>query len=261
MMPQDSDFFSIELSEFQAGIPPGSPADFSDENDWGNLFHFAQMGKMLAGTAHDINNQLMIAMSYLNLLLDSRKFDASDKQNAATVFDAVLYCTRLLNQTLNKVQRETLVQEPVSLVETLNQSIKMVMARKDFQHAGIRIIQNYDLSTPPAKGQPLQLKRALINLIQNACLAILDSKIGDTVRIRLWHGEGQIHVEISDNGPGLPDYILQSTGGSLSSGWKGHKGFGLGLMIVHQIVKTHGGKILMENPMEGGAKFDIALPA
>ena len=260
-MPADSDFFSTELSEFHAGGPPGPPMNFPDENDWGNLFHFAQTGKILAGAAHDINNQLMVAMSYMNLLLDSRRLETNDKQNAATVFDAVLYCTRLLNQTLNRVHQEPVVQECVSLVETLTHSIKMVMARRDFQHAGIRIIQNYDLSTPPVKGQPLQLKRVFINLIQNACLAILDSKTGDTVRIRLWHGDGQIHVEISDNGPGLPDFILQKRGGTSASGWKEHKGFGLGLMIVDQILKAHGGKMRLENLTEGGAKFHILLPA
>ena len=131
---------------------------------------------------------------------------------------------------------------------------------QDFQAANIRIIQNYDLSTPAVRAQALQLKRVFINLIQNACSAIMDSKIGDTVRIRLWPGPREVQVEVSDNGPGLPDSILKNHAQPAGSHWKIHKGFGQGLMLVHQIVKAYGGKLAFDNSPGGGSKILISFP-
>ena len=257
-MEEDKEFIFSQLSDFQAGKPIEPQPELS--NDWEHLQHFAEMGKLLSGAAHDINNQLMLALSYLNLLMDSRKSEAADKQNLATVLDSVLYCTRLLNQMFHQVRRGQVAMEPVSLVETLNHSIKMVMVRREFQTPAIRIIQNYDLSTPSVRGDSLQLKRMFINLIQNACIAIQEFKTGSTIRIRLWHSEEYVYTEISDNGPGLPEFVFLKAGEPLYSTRLEQGGSGLGLMIVHQIVKLHGGKILMENPVEGGAKFLISLP-
>ncbi len=107
-------------------------------------------------------------------------------------------------------------------------------------------------------GRPIALKRALVNLVENAV------KYGDRARIRLV-AEAQIAVlRIEDDGPGIPDarkedvfepFVRLETSRSRETG-----GVGLGLALVRSVISAHDGSVALENMSNHGLCVTVVLP-
>jgi len=102
-----------------------------------------------------------------------------------------------------------------------------------------------------------QMRRALINLIDNAVAAIEErGTIGITSRIS--GSDGAVRLEIWDTGPGIPAADRDKMFVPYFSTKK--RGTGLGLAIVHKIVTDHRGSIRVEDNAPHGARFVIDIP-
>jgi len=111
----------------------------------------------------------------------------------------------------------------------------------------------------PVLARPLALKRALTNLIGNAL------KYGDAARIRLSQTSKQlVQIDIEDNGPGIAHEDIETvfepfrrleTSRNRETG-----GSGLGLSIARNIIRAHGGDILLQNNASGGLQASVTLP-
>jgi nitrogen fixation/metabolism regulation signal transduction histidine kinase len=100
-----------------------------------------------------------------------------------------------------------------------------------------------------------QVKRALINLLDNAVAAV---EAPGAVRVAVERSDGSLRIRVADTGPGIPDEAKEklflphfSTKG---------RGTGLGLAIVHRIVTEHHGSLRVEDNAPHGAVFAIELP-
>jgi len=104
---------------------------------------------------------------------------------------------------------------------------------------------------------PEQMRRALINLIDNAITAM--GGTGEiSIAARPYAGPGSLRVEVSDRGPGIPVPIRETLFTPYVS--TKPKGTGLGLAIVQRVVAEHRGTIRVEDAPEGGARFVIEIP-
>lgn len=111
---------------------------------------------------------------------------------------------------------------------------------------------------PPLRCRPISLKRALTNLIGNAV------KYGDNVEIRLSSEENGVRITIQDGGPGIPEaeienvfapfYRLEQSRNSETGG------VGLGLSVARNIIRGHGGDIVLRNRPEGGLSVEAYFP-
>ncbi len=112
----------------------------------------------------------------------------------------------------------------------------------------------------PARVRLLAMKRALSNLVMNA----LAYGGNATVRV-LPPAEGRIVIEVDDEGPGIPESHLESVFQPFRrlEGSRNREtgGVGLGLSIVRNIVRAHGGDVTLENRAEGGLRVRLVLPA
>jgi two-component system nitrogen regulation sensor histidine kinase NtrY len=104
---------------------------------------------------------------------------------------------------------------------------------------------------------PDQMRRALINLIDNAVAAVRGvGTIG--VVARPWSGPGSLRVEVADSGPGIDAAHREKVFTPYFS--TNPRGTGLGLSIVQRIVVEHHGAIRVEDNPGGGARFVIEIP-
>jgi two-component system nitrogen regulation sensor histidine kinase NtrY len=119
----------------------------------------------------------------------------------------------------------------------------------------------WELENDPEVGvvevDPEQMRRALINLIDNAVSAMNGE---GTIRIstRPHGGPGTLHLEVADTGPGIPLGDRDKMFAPYFS-TKG-RGTGLGLAIVHRVVTDHRGTIRIEENQPRGARFVIEIP-
>lgn len=110
------------------------------------------------------------------------------------------------------------------------------------------------------RGEKFLLLQAVGNLVQNA----LDfSPRGAAVTLRLHVADGRAVVTVEDVGPGVPDYAREKIFDrfySLPRPETGRKSSGLGLSIVREVARLHGGDATLQNRPEGGARATLTLP-
>jgi two-component system nitrogen regulation sensor histidine kinase NtrY len=125
-------------------------------------------------------------------------------------------------------------------------------------HPALSIKSAFSSDLPPVEVDPNQIKRAVLNLVDNAVEAVGES--GEVVVETIWLPDARrARIAVADTGPGIagedkerlfvPYFSTKTTG------------MGLGLPIVHQIVTDHGGTIWVEDNVPQGSRFVIELPA
>lgn len=112
---------------------------------------------------------------------------------------------------------------------------------------------------PPVKGDALQIKRVLVNLLHNA---LNYTPSGGRIEVSLLEDEPNLVIEVADNGPGLAESELENVFHRFyrAEGTRDTVGTGLGLYLSRQLIQAHRGKIWVENREDGGCRFRFTLP-
>jgi signal transduction histidine kinase len=106
---------------------------------------------------------------------------------------------------------------------------------------------------------PSQINQVFLNLITNAAQATPEE--GGVIGVRTWQVDpGQVAVEISDNGHGIPADVLPKIFDPFFTTKEVGKGTGLGLSICYKIVEGHGGRIDVQSKPGAGTRFTVTLP-
>lgn len=175
----------------------------------------------------------------------------TEAERIARIVDRMLELARLENR------REKPEMEPVELdamVRTVAESHEPLLTAKNLR---------MEIAAPDrltVHGNTFLLHQALENLVQNA---IEFSPRGGTVRVEVTPENDRVTVAITDQGPGIPDYALDRIFDrfySLGRPDTGKKSTGLGLNLVREVAKSHGGAIRVVNRPEGGALAELTLP-
>ncbi len=129
---------------------------------------------------------------------------------------------------------------------------------------GLEIMRDYDASLPEFRGDREQMIQALLNLVQNAAQAmqgrgriVLRTRIARQATIARRRSKLALDLHVIDNGPGVPEGIVDRIFHPLVSGRDG--GSGLGLTLAQNFVQQHGGVIECES-RPGRTDFRILLP-
>src|SRR5262245_49294152 len=126
------------------------------------------------------------------------------------------------------------------------------------RHPDVRIESRCAPDLPLAMLDAEQMRRALVNLLDNAVEAMAGRGQVE-VEARKDADTGDLRLEVADDGPGIPREDRERPFLPYFSTKK--RGTGLGLAIVHRIVSDHGGRIRVEDNRPRGARFVIDLPA
>ena len=130
----------------------------------------------------------------------------------------------------------------------------------------VEVTRDYDLSLPPVDADEDQLIQALLNLVSNACIALEEVPDGQvTLRTRAQRQftiAGRRHrlvvqADVVDNGPGIPEKLIDRMFYPMISGRP--QGTGLGLAIAQNIVRRHNGVLECES-RPGRTQFSVILP-
>jgi two-component system sensor histidine kinase KdpD len=120
-------------------------------------------------------------------------------------------------------------------------------------------ILELDLEAAVVTGDAPKLERIVENLALNAAKY---SPQGSVVRVRLERRDAEAALVVEDEGPGVPDDLGENAFDLFVRGANATntRGAGIGLSLVAQFARFHGGRATVENRPEGGARFTVLLP-
>jgi len=211
--------------------------------------------RLIADAGHELRTPLTSLRTNVELLVaDERSRMLPEGARADILRDIAAQLgefTTLVGDLVH-LSREDVVEphpEPIDLRDVINDAIDRAKRR------GPSLIFDVELHPLYLVGEPDSLERAITNLLDNA---VKFSPPGGTVRVLL---EGD-RLRISDQGPGIPDDELPHVFDRFwrSSSARNTPGSGLGLSIVAQTIKAHGGWVKAGRSAEGGAEFIVKLP-
>jgi signal transduction histidine kinase len=150
--------------------------------------------------------------------------------------------------------------EPSPIATLVLETLESMNAQAARQ--GIALRSNVDWGVPPVMIDPDRIQRVLYNLIQNA---IRHTPADGSVVVQVLDRGPDVQVNVCDTGEGiaegdLPHVFERFYRGDKARSRDGGGGAGLGLTIARRLVETHGGRIWVAQPPEGGSVFSFTLP-
>jgi len=167
-----------------------------------------------------------------------------------------LIVERLLELSALEARRDGKMLEEVDFAAVVGEVMRQAHGFAATKKISLRCEEGAPLRV---RGDKFLLGQAVSNLVQNA---IEFTPQGGTIVVRVHHDDGRVFATIEDTGGGIPDYALEKIFDrfySLPRPDTGRKSSGLGLSIVREIARLHGGEVTLENRTEGGARAILSL--
>ena len=212
-----------------------------------------RMQMMLAGIAHEVRNPLGGLELYAGLLRDALQDRPERLEEVKRIEREINYLKVVVTEFLDYARRPAPELGPVRLFDLLDEVRELVTEGA----VAVVVTCPADLRVRADAGQ---LRRALLNLGRNAVAAAQRQHPGGgSVTLRGRRDGALIHVEVEDDGAGVPADLREKIFTPFFT--TREKGTGLGLAFVREIVADHGGAIQVSTAAGGGARFAFTLVA
>lgn len=213
----------------------------------------------IAGISHDIRTPLTMMMGYASQLEDNPNLSPDERQQAGIIRRQAERIKKLVNN-LNLASKLEYEMQPLKLekidpAELVRNLVAGFLNNGLDDRYSIHLNVEGDNHKAFVQADKELLGRAVNNLIENS---IQHNPDGCNILVTLRADAGHCLIIISDNGKGLSNEVLDSQGSfHAPTAIPSH---GLGLMLVQQIVKAHGGATEMNNLPHAGCQITLRLP-
>jgi PAS domain S-box-containing protein len=228
------------------------------------------IGTLAGGIAHDFNNILTGIIGYVELAQLDAHENSSVIQNLEKVLIASHRAKDLVMQILAFSRQNELERKPIQISLVIREILKLLQATLP---TTIEIRQNIGSETHYILADPSQIHQLLLNLCTNAAHAMEASGGILEVRTRaiLLDDENinefpellpgcYLEMTVIDTGHGMNPNILERLFDPFFTTKEPTKGTGMGLAVVHGIVKRHMGAIRVQSKQDKGSEFRVVLP-
>jgi PAS domain S-box-containing protein len=227
------------------------------------------IGTLAGGIAHDFNNILFPILGYTEMTLEELPEGGTAWENLREIHRAVNRARDLIGQILTFSRMDTQERRPLRLAPIIKESMKLLRASIP---TTIAIETDLDVAAGPVLADPTRVQQILINLCTNAYHAMRDR--GGRMVIRLREADSAVGpkrpatlppgrwvcVSVGDTGVGMTPEVAQKIFEPYFTTRERGEGTGMGLAMVHGIVKDLGGEITVESRPGEGSEFRIWLP-
>jgi len=218
------------------------------------------IGEISGSLAHELNQPLAAILSNAQAGLRILRRDPGAIGEIREILQDIVENDQRAGEVINRLRallrRETRTLGVLMVNDLVHDAVRVI--RNDLINRGVEY--RLDLSVPFSRvqGDAVQLQQVLLNLVINACDAMLDSpRRVLTVRTDV-SVPGTIRIEVRDTGPGIAADRLENIFAPFHT--TKPNGMGMGLAICRTLLRAHGGEIHAGNLPEGGACFCIDLP-
>jgi PAS domain S-box-containing protein len=237
---------------------------------------FATVGEMAGTMAHEISQPLQV----INLACESARDELAEARERGDAPDAAFVGAKL-DRIIHQIETARRIVEdlrnfvrgsdartaaPFDPTEAINSAVRLT--EYGARQAGIGLSLELPGHLPRVVGNAGQLEQVLINLINNArdsVGAVAERQATKTIEVSasmvVHDGVDLVQIAVADTGPGIADHVLPQLFNSFVTTKARGKGTGLGLRICRRIIVEMHGNIQATNRPQGGARFEITLPA
>ncbi len=227
------------------------------------------IGNLAGGIAHDFNNILFPIIGMAELLLEDLPSGSPERENAEEILRAGMRGSDIVKQILAFSRQSEHQMVPTRIQNILREVLKLSRATIP---AYIEIQQDIKNDCGMIRADATQIHQVAMNIITNAYHAMEDKGGKLTVQLSETELNGMddlhsklspgryAHIMISDTGHGMPPDLIKKIFDPYFTTKEQGKGTGLGLAVVHGIVKEHKGDIKVVSEIGKGSTFNIYLP-
>ncbi len=224
------------------------------------------IGTLAGGIAHDFNNILTAISGFSDLSLQAAQ-DATLKNYISYIIKASNRAKDLVRQILAFSRRTEHEMRPVRVAPLLEEAIKFLRASIP---SSIEIKQNIACDTYVVLADPTQMHQVIMNLCTNAGHAMRERGGVLSVGLDALEIDGKTYdglstgwymrLTVSDTGHGMTSDVVEHIFEPYFTTKEKGDGTGLGLAVVHGIVKSHNGMVIVSSNPGQGSTFDVLLP-
>ena len=228
------------------------------------------LGTLAGGIAHDFNNILGVILGYAEIIENGATPESGLERRVKEISRAGKRARDLVNQILNFSRQGPQERHPMTLTPLIKEALKLLRSSVP---TNVEIISRMETDQDSVLADPTQMHQIMLNLCTNASHAMKDT--GGTLTITLAdvtdedeivppEGEGRperfVRLTVSDTGNGIDPDVVERIFDPFFTTKRQGEGTGMGLAMVHGIVKRHDGYLELENAPGKGATFHVFLP-
>ena len=229
------------------------------------------IGTLAGGIAHDFNNILSPIIGYAEIIREDSDPESDCAANAEEILTAGIRARELVYQILTFSREKEQEKKPFKIHPVLKEALKLLRASLP---TTIELTHSIDKNCGPIFGDPTQIYQVVMNLCTNAYQAMLDQgrgRIEFAAEEVLLTDDDQpqfidlkpgphVLVSVRDTGPGIEPAIMERIFDPYFTTKRMESGTGLGLSVVHGIVKGHSGAIKVYSEAGQGTVINVYFP-
>ncbi|HSA95377.1 MAG TPA: PAS domain S-box protein [Acidobacteriota bacterium] len=228
------------------------------------------LGTLAGGIAHDFNNILLPILINTELVLGEGSPESPTSRRLSQVLEAGRRGKDMVRQIIAFSQQKEQDRKPVEVVPIVKEALKLLRISLA---KNIEIVERIGTGSPVIVADPTQIQQIVLNLGNNAAYAMRDK--GGPLEVSLADMAvdaamathfvdikpgAYVRLAVADSGQGIPPEIMSRIFEPFFTTKKQGEGTGMGLAVVHGIVKSHNGAISVKSEIGRGTEFAVYLP-
>lgn len=214
----------------------------------------AILGEITAGIAHELNTPLGNILGFSQLIQERNK-DYQINHDIEKIIHSVMHSREIVKKLMFFSCEMPQQMQKVSIIDLINDALEFL--RFTIKSAHVDVIFNKNADELVAQVDTVQFTQVIFNLLINAIHASLP---GQKILIKLKSDKTKFTLTVTDHGHGIPEEIKDKVFEPFFTTKKTGEGSGLGLSVVHGIVKNHKGEISFQSEEKKETTFEVVFP-
>jgi signal transduction histidine kinase len=258
---------TAQLRDAQEEIRRSAEARIQLEQRLRRSEKLATIGQLSAEIAHEVGTPLNVIGGRARSLARKADQPAEVLKNSGIIADQAERITKIIQRVLDLSRARIPERTEVDLKRVVRDAVALM--EYQIESSTIQVVERHHVDVPPVKGDADGLQQVFINLVLNGIQAMATGgTLTVTTRAEIRRKEGLdlappqpfAVVEIADTGEGIPDEAQGQIFEPFYSTKPRGEGTGLGLTVVHGIVKDHDGWVEVDRASPRGTIFRVYLP-
>jgi len=227
-----------------------------------HLGRVAVIGELSGALAHELNQPLTAILANARAAQQMLRQATIDGAGVREILDDIvsdgLRAGAVIHRVRGLIRSSDTRRQVIGLNEVVNEVIEL--AHSDLIQRGVTLSVDLCQGLQPISADRVQIQQVMLNLIVNACDAMVDNDPADRILCiaSADDDDDAVGIAVTDRGPGIQTHSIDSVFEPFVT--SKHNGLGLGLSICRSIVNSHAGRIWAENNPDRGATFHVVFP-